>query len=54
MNSLTIKEGCAMVVSDRERKQLELQRKLRYFTLTVHGEEGQPVRIEKIKESIKL
>ena len=44
----------AMLVSNRERKLLELLRDTKYGVVEVHTEEGEPVRVEKIKESIKL
>ena len=43
-----------MLVSDRERKLIELLRDTKYGKIEIHLEEGQPVRVEKIKESIKL
>ena len=44
----------SMLVSDRERKLLEVLRDTKYGVVEVHTEEGEPVRVEKIKESIKL
>ncbi len=43
-----------MLVSNRERKLIELLRDNKYGVVEIHLEEGQPVRVEKIKESIKL
>ncbi len=43
-----------MLVSNRERKLIELLRNNKYAVIEVHTEGGQPVRVEKIKESIKL
>ena len=43
-----------MLVSKRERKLIELMRDTKYGLVEIHLEDGQPVRVEKIKESIKL
>jgi len=51
---VTKKNGCGIMVSDREKKLLELIHKVGYGQVVIYLEAGQPVRIEKIKESIKL
>ncbi len=51
---MTNKDFENMLVSNRERKLIELLRNNKYALVEVHTEEGQPVRVEKIKESIKL
>ena len=43
-----------MLISNRERKLIELLRDNKYGVVEVHTEEGEPVRVERIKESIKL
>ena len=51
---LTKKEGCDMIVSKHEVALLKALREIRYGQVVIYLEAGQPVRIEKIKESIKL
>ncbi len=41
-------------LSDKEQKLLELLRKTRYGQVVIFMEDGEPVRIERIKESVKL
>ena len=41
-------------LTEKERKQIELQRKLKYAKYEVHIEDGQPVRMVNIRENIKL
>jgi len=41
-------------LTEKERKQIELQRLLRYAKYEVHIEDGQPVRMVNIRENIKL
>ncbi len=41
-------------LTEKERKQIELQRKLNFGKYEVHIEAGQPVRMVNIKENIKL
>lgn len=41
-------------LTDKELKQIELQRKMKYGKIEVHLENGQPVRIINIRENIKL
>lgn len=38
----------------KERRLIELMRRLVFFKIEVHGEEGQPVRVIDIKKNIKL
>ena len=51
---MTTKDFKNMLVSNKERKLIELLRETQYGHLEIHLEQGQPVRVEKIKESIKL
>ena len=51
---MTNKNLSPMLVSNRERTLIELLRDNKYGVVEVHTEEGEPVRVEKIKESIKL
>ncbi|MCK5021116.1 MAG: hypothetical protein KAS32_29165 [Candidatus Peribacteraceae bacterium] len=51
---MTTKKLCGMMVSDKERSLIELLRDTKFGQAVVFLENGQPVRIEKIKESIKL
>ena len=53
MNDLTTKES-SCIMSKMECRLLECLRKIKYGQVTVYMDAGQPVRIEKIKESIKL
>ena len=41
-------------LTEKERKQIELQRRLKFAKYEVHIEEGQPVRMVNIRENIKL
>lgn len=43
-----------LMVSNRERKLIELLRDTKFGQVVIYLEEGEPVRIEKVKESIKL
>ncbi len=43
-----------MNMSDKEKKLIEELRKIKYGEVVVFLQEGQPIRIEKVKESIKL
>lgn len=51
---MTKKNGCGIIVSEKEQRLLELIHKIGYGQVVIYLEAGQPVRIEKIKESIKL
>ncbi len=51
---MTSKDFQNMLLSNRERKLIELLRDNKYGVVEIHLEDGQPVRVEKIKESIKL
>ena len=53
MKNLTTKESCD-IVSKQECALLKVLREIRYGQVVVYMDAGQPVRIEKIKESIKL
>lgn len=44
----------ALKLTEKERKQIELQRGIGYGKIVVHLEAGQPVRITDIKKNIKL
>lgn len=46
--------GCGIMISEKEQRLLELIHKIGYGQVVIYLEAGQPVRIEKIKESIKL
>lgn len=41
-------------LTQKERRQIELQREIGYGKIIVHLEAGQPVRITDIKKNIKL
>lgn len=43
-----------LVLTEKEIKQIELQRELKYAKYEVHIENGQPVRMVNIKQNIKL
>ena len=43
-----------LVLTKKESKQIELQRRLKFAKYEVHIEDGQPVRMVKIRENIKL
>jgi len=43
-----------IILTEKERKQIELQRKSKFAKYEVHIEEGQPVRMVNIRENIKL
>jgi len=43
-----------LVLTDRERKLIELLRITGYGQLVIYLEQGQPVRVEELKKSIKL
>ena len=52
---MTNEPECGIVdVSEKELKLLELLRATRYGQVIIYLESGQPVRVEKVKESIKL
>ena len=51
---LTNENLCSMLVSNKEQKLLELLREVSYGQVVIYLEEGELVRVEKIKESIKL
>ncbi len=53
MSDLTRNEKCGMV-SKQEEALLKALREIRYGRVEIFMDAGQPVRIEKIKESIKL
>lgn len=53
MNDLTTNE-VSCIISKNEQRLLEQLHKIRYGQVVIYLEAGQPVRIEKIKESIKL
>ncbi len=50
---LTTKET-SCIISKQEGALLKVLREIRYGQVTIYLDAGQPVRIEKIKESIKL
>jgi len=41
-------------LTDKEQKLIELLRQTRYGQIVIYLEEGQPIRIERIRESVKL
>lgn len=41
-------------ITEKERRLLEELRRVKFGQVVIHMENGQPVRIEKVKESIKL
>jgi len=43
-----------LVLTEKERKQIEFQRRLGFTKYEVHIEDGQPVRMVNIRENIKL
>ena len=47
-------ENKEIKLTEKEKKQIELQRKLNFGKYEVHIEEGQPVRMVNIKENIRL
>jgi len=51
---LTKEKQESIMVNERERKLIELLRDTEYGQVAIYLEAGQPVRIERIKESIKL
>ncbi len=53
MSDLTRNEKCGML-SKQEEALLKALREIRYGKVEIFMDAGQPVRIEKIKESIKL
>ena len=53
MKDLT-KNGLSAILSKQEEALLKVLRGIRYGQVTIYLDAGQPVRIEKIKESIKL
>lgn len=54
MENLTNPKRCDMIVSEKECSLVELIRKTKFGQIIIYMENGQPIRIEKIKESIKL
>ncbi len=54
MEDLTDPKRCVIMVSRQEKKLLTELREVKYGQVVVYMDSGQPVRIEKIKESIKL
>ena len=50
---LTTKET-SVIISKQEGALLKVLREIRYGRVTIYMDAGQPIRIEKIKESIKL
>lgn len=48
------KEQAPVIISKHEENLLKELREIRYGQVVIYLEAGQPVRIEKIKESIKL
>ena len=49
------KEKCDIIeLSEKERKLIECLRKIAYGEVTIFMQDGQPVRIEQMKESVKL
>ncbi len=53
MSDLTETKSC-VILSKQEKALLKILREVRYGQVTIYLDAGQPVRIEKIKESIKL
>ncbi len=53
MADLTEIESC-VILSKHEESLLKVLREIRYGQVTIYLDAGQPVRIERIKESIKL
>ena len=53
MKDLT-KNRLSAILSKQEESLLKALREIRYGQVTIYLDAGQPVRIEKIKESIKL
>ena len=51
---MTSKDFQNMLLSNRERKLIELLRETQYGQVVIYLEHSEPVRIEKVKESIKL
>jgi len=43
-----------MELTEKEKKLIAELRKIQYGQITIYQEGGQPVRIERVKESIKL
>jgi len=41
-------------LTEKEKKLIELCRAIKFGEFVVHCEQGQPVRVEKLRESIKL
>lgn len=51
-NELDLKADIKL--TEKERKQIGLQRRLKFAKYEVHIEDGQPVRMVNIRENIKL
>ena len=43
-----------LVLTEKERKQIELQREIKHGQLIVYLKNGEPIRLENIKQSIML
>ena len=43
-----------ILLTEKERRLIEVLREIGYGQITIFLEKGEPVRIEKIKESVKL
>ena len=43
-----------IMLTEKERKLIQLMRQLDFFKIEVHGEDGQPVRVIDIKKNIRL
>ena len=54
MNKLQVKSNCGIIVSGKERNLLEALRAIPYGEVIIFMQDSQPVRIEQIKESVKL
>ena len=53
LQNLTTNEKCVML-SKHEESLFKVLREIKYGQVTIYLDAGQPIRIEKIKESIKL
>ena len=54
VNEVGLKKDKELVLTDKEGRQIELQREIGYGKIIVHLEAGQPVRVTDIKKNIKL
>ncbi len=50
----TVLEKCGIILSDKEKLLIEELRKIQYGNVTVYLQHGQPIRIERVLESIVL